>query len=185
MEKRMRFKSGKHEGMTTEQASLTEPDFAQWTIEQYPESPHGQAFIQHTRDFDNKPFTEVCHGKCGRKATWANAFFDGGLLFFWCDKCDPAPAGVRPDKLMTLTGFSDLLQRIDWCAGGNRRLKRLLVRQLAEAKGLAKRVGEAQALEFFSPAPTFNRRATELMMMVKRPACRWKRPPFPMRRRTR
>ena len=40
----MRFKSGKHEGMITEQVALAEPHFAQWTIEHYPDSPHGQAF---------------------------------------------------------------------------------------------------------------------------------------------
>jgi len=84
---------------------------------------------------------------------------------------------------MTLTGFSDLLQRIDWCVGGNRRLKRLLVRQLAEAKGLPKRVGEAQALEFFSPQPFFNRRATELLKMIRRLARPKKRGRFGMVRR--
>jgi len=42
----MRFKSGNHEGETTEEVLLKYPNFAQWTIERYPESPRGQAFIR-------------------------------------------------------------------------------------------------------------------------------------------
>jgi hypothetical protein len=160
----MRFKSGKHEGMITEQVALTEPDFAQWTIEQYPESPHGQAFSRHRRDFDDKPFTENCHGKCGRKATCASSAWGSSLLFFWCDECDPSCTGAR--LVRTICTVSELLEHVDLTAYGNRSLKRQLVRQLAEAKGLPERVGEAQALEFFSPAPTYNRRATELSRMA-------------------
>jgi len=179
----MRFKSGKHEGNTTEEVLLKKPDFAQWTIERYPESPHGKAFIRLTQEFDDKPFTADCHGECGRKATRATACRDSSVLYFWCDKCDPLSTGAR--QVTIIYTLSGLLRHVDASAGGNRGLKRRIVRNLAEAKGLPKRVGEAQALEFFSPAPTFNRRATELMMMVKRPACRWKPPHFPMRRRKR
>jgi hypothetical protein len=50
----MRFNSGRHEGKTTEEVLLKRPDFAQWTIERYPESPHGQAFIRLTQEFDHK-----------------------------------------------------------------------------------------------------------------------------------
>jgi hypothetical protein len=171
----MRFKSGKHEGMITEQVALTEPHFAQWTIEQYPESPHGQEFIRHWRDFDDKPFTEDCHGECGRKATRASAYRGGPSLFFWCNKCSPSSTGAHSGKLTTIHTVSELLQHVDWSAGGNRALKTRLVRQLAEAKGLPKRVGEAQALEFFSPSPTRHARAMELLRMVRQPQRRRKR----------
>jgi hypothetical protein len=50
----MRFKSSKHEGKTTEQVLLKKPDFAQWLIEQHPESPHARAFIRRTHDFDDR-----------------------------------------------------------------------------------------------------------------------------------
>src|SRR6516165_11796628 len=133
MEKPMRFKSGKHEGMITEQVALAEPHFAQWTIEHYPDSPHGQAFSRHWRDFDDKPFTEDCHGKCGRKATRASAYWGGPTLLFWCDKCDPSSTGAHSGRLTTIHTVGELLQHVDLSAGGNRALKTRLVRQLAEA----------------------------------------------------
>ena len=63
----MRFKSGNHEGETTEEVLLKHPNFAQWTIERYPESPRGQAFIRLSQEFDDKPFTEDCREECGRR----------------------------------------------------------------------------------------------------------------------
>ena len=65
----MEFKTGKHEGQTTEEVLIKEPDFAQWLIGEHPDSPHAKAFKARMRDFDAKPFTEKC--KCGRKATRA------------------------------------------------------------------------------------------------------------------
>jgi hypothetical protein len=146
--------------MTTEEVSLTKPDLAQWMIGQYPESPHGQAFIRHTRDFDNKAFSEDCHRKCGRKATCATVCGDSSWLYFWCDECDPLSTGAR--RVRIIYTLSQLLQHVDLSAGGTRALKRRLVRQLAEAKGLPKRVGEKQALEFFSQAATHRDRVKGL-----------------------
>ena len=153
----MRFKSGNHEGKTAEEVFIKHPDFAQWTIERYPGSPHGQAFIRLTQQFDDKPFTADCHRECGQKATRASANRDGGLLFFWCDNCDPFSTGVH--GLRIIHALSESLQHVDLKAGGNRALKRRIVRRLAAAKGLPKRVGEKEALEFFSQAPTYDCRA--------------------------
>jgi hypothetical protein len=101
--------------------------------------------------------------------------------FFWCDKCDPLSTGARRPRI--IYSLIELLQHVDWNAGGNRGCKRRMVRQLAEAKGLPKRVGENQAMEFFSQAPTQHGDVMGLSMMVRRPACRWKPPRFPMKRR--
>jgi hypothetical protein len=91
----MRFKSGKHEDKAAEEVLLKRPDFAQWTIERYPESPHGQAFIRLIQEFDDKPFTADCHEKCGLKATRATACRDSSGLYFWCNECDPLTTGAR------------------------------------------------------------------------------------------
>jgi hypothetical protein len=175
----MRFKSGNHEGETTEEVLLKHPDFAQWTIQRYPESPHGRAFIRLTQEFDDKPFTEDCREECGRKATRATACRDSSGLYFWCDECDPFSTGAR--QVAVIYTLSELLRHVDSNADGNRALKRRIVRRLAEAKGLPKRVGEEAALDFFSQGP--HDLATGLSTMVKRPACRWKPPRFPTFRR--
>jgi len=165
----MRFKSGNHEGETTEEVLLKHPNFAQWTIERYPESPRGQAFIRLSQEFDEKPFTADCHEKCGLKATRATACRDSSGLYFWCDECDPFSTGARQVAVIyVIYTLSELLRHVDSNADGNRALKRRIVRRLAKAKGLPKRVGEEEALNFFSQGPTHHDRRTGLSNMVKR-----------------
>jgi hypothetical protein len=146
----MEFKSGKHEGQTTEEVLLKKADYAQWLIAEYPDSLHAKAFKQRMRDFDSKPFTENCNGKCGHKATRASAYRGGNLLYFWCDDCNPSSSGAEAGKLAIVRTIGQLLQHVDWSANGNREFKRRMVRQLAEAKGLPTRVGRKQALMFFN-----------------------------------
>jgi hypothetical protein len=133
----MRFKSGNHEGKTAEEVFIKHPDFAQWTIERYPESPHGQAFIRLTQQFDDKPFTADCHRECGQKATRASANRDGSLLFFWCDNCDPFSTGAH--GLRIIHALSESLQHVDLKAGvGGKVIRREInepARQLAHGRG--------------------------------------------------
>jgi hypothetical protein len=67
MEGLMRLEIGKHMGKTTEEVLLKHPDYAQWMIGYLPVSLH-QEIIWRMQDFDDKPFTKGCHGKCGRKS---------------------------------------------------------------------------------------------------------------------
>ena len=174
-----RLKFGKHKGKTHEEVLLKHPDYAQWMIEHLPESAH-QAIISRMQDFDDKPFTADCDRECGRKATRVTACGDSSGLCFWCDECDPLSNGARRVAILyTLTG---LLQHVDANADGNRAVKRRIVRRLAAAKGLPKRVGEKEALEFFSQGPTHDCRA-EGLDDHHRPARRRKRGRVAMFRR--
>jgi hypothetical protein len=175
-----RLKFGKHKGKTHEEVLLKHPDYAQWMIEHLPESAH-QAIISRMQDFDDKPFTADCDREYGRKATRVTACGDSSGLCFWCDECDPLSNGAR--RVAIIYSLTGLLQHVDANADGNRALKRRIVRRLAAAKGLPKRVGEKEALDFFSQVPTYNDGATVLSSMARRPARLRKRGRFATFRR--
>jgi hypothetical protein len=101
------------------------------------------------REFDAKPFTEKCHS-CGKLATRASTYRNNPSLMFWCDECPPHSSGAEKEKVQAVTSIREVLQHIDWTADGHRAWKRKIVRELAEGKGLPKKVGEKQALAFFS-----------------------------------
>ena len=143
----MEFKSGKRQGKTTEEVLLKEPDFAEMCIAEYPDAPHSRAFARLVTRFDEKAYVKKC--RCKKLATRASAYFGSASLMFWCDECDPYAAGAIDGKLRQIETLEEGLDHINWTARGNRALKRSLVRSLAEAKGLPKRVGRLQAMEFF------------------------------------
>jgi hypothetical protein len=151
----MEIRSGKHEGKTTEelalkqQLALKQPDYAQWFIANVKASKVSDAFRSHFAAFDAKPFTAKCDGGCGRRARYGTTYTGAPTLYFWCDQCRPYSRGATSGKLQEVRTVRDVLGHIDHTMGGSRTWKRDIVRQLAEAKGLPKRVGKAQALAFF------------------------------------
>jgi hypothetical protein len=147
---RMRFQSGKFAGKTTEEVLLKFPDWAAWNVRQYPDSKHSKVFKELWRTFDAKPFTAPCRS-CGEKATRASAYRGSPELMFWCDDCDPRSTGIESGKLRIVWTLGEVLEHVEITADGNRDWSRRIVRALAEAKGLPKRVGEKAALAFFGP----------------------------------
>jgi hypothetical protein len=146
----MLIKSGRHAGTTTEELLLKQPDWAQWMVERYADTPIGRSFRGLARNFDAKQFTEECSG-CGEAATRATVCRrTGGSLMFWCDDCDVYRSGARQGTLTVIDTFWDALHHVDRTCDGNRSEKRSIIRELARGKGLPKRVGEAQAVEFFN-----------------------------------
>jgi hypothetical protein len=146
----MRFQSGKHPGKTTEEVLLKFPDWAFWNVNNYPDSKHSKEFETLGRKFAAKPFTKRCHGGCGKLATRGTAYAGSPNLMFWCNNCSPTQRGASGSKLTVVRTFDDVIRHIGHTANGNRAYSRNIVRQLAEAKGLPKRVGEKHALAFFS-----------------------------------
>jgi len=143
----MDFKSGKHEGMTTEAVLLKEPDFAEWYWEHYPDAPHGRDFKRLAAWFDQKPLIKKC--SCKKPATRASGYRGSPSLMFWCATCDPYSSGANAGKLVEITTLEGALNHINHTANANRSFKRMIVKELAQAKGLPRRVGKVQALAFF------------------------------------
>jgi hypothetical protein len=144
----MEFKSGKHAGKTTEEVLLKEPDFAQWYISKFPDAKHSKDLKRLIKEFDARPFTKECAG-CGGAATRASAYRGSPSLMFWCAECNPYSSGAGSGRLRMVSTVGDVLEHIDLTANGSRPYKRRIVRELAEGKGLPKRVGKKQAADFF------------------------------------
>ena len=143
----MLFKTGKHAGMSTEEVLLKEPDFAQWYVSKYPDAKHAKDFKRLIRVFDAKPLLKKC--SCDKVAIYANASEGSASLMFRCDSCS-LYSGAR-GLSCTIDSFGQALGHIDLTFGGTRGGKRTIVRELAEAKGLPRRVGKTQAEAFFAP----------------------------------
>jgi hypothetical protein len=146
----MRFQTGKYAGKTYETVLLKNPDFAEWMIGNHSDGTTAKQFRALIAIFDRKPFTEKC--SCGKRATRASTYRGIPSLMFWCDRCPPHSSGAEASKLGTITTVREALDHINWSANGHRQWKRDIVRSLAQAKGLPKRVGEKQAMDFFSKA---------------------------------
>ena len=68
---------------------------------------------------------------------------------FWCDECNPHNSGATSGKLHIVKTVRDALAHIDSSVSGNKKLwKSYIIRELAEGKGLPKRVGRKQLLSF-------------------------------------
>jgi hypothetical protein len=146
----MRIKSGKKAGKTTEELLIKEPDWVQSFLRNVREGNVSDDFRRLVDQFNEKPFTRKCDGQCGRNATRATGYEGGDLLYFWCNECNPYSSGARTGALHEIRTLGELLQHVDWTANGNRAFKRRMTRTMAEAKGLKKKVGEKEALDFFS-----------------------------------
>ncbi|MHB0769840.1 hypothetical protein ACYCVF_07495 [Bradyrhizobium sp. 1.29L] len=145
----MRFQTGKFAGKTTQEVLLKFPDWARWNVKNFLDVKHSKHFGELAKKFTSKPFVERCEG-CNSEASYASAYRGSPSLRFWCDNCSPTQTGAEPAKLSRVKSMRDVLMHIEVTANGNRNWQRQIVRALAEAKGLPKRVGEKQAVAFFS-----------------------------------
>jgi hypothetical protein len=145
----MRFQTGKRAGKTLEEVLLKEPDFAQWYMGNHPETAAAKEFRRLMRLLDAKSFTEDCHS-CGEPATRVSTYRGSPTLMFICDRCAPHSSGAESAKVGSAKTIGEVLRHIDGTADGHRAWKKQIVRELAEGKGLPKRVGEKQALAFFT-----------------------------------
>jgi hypothetical protein len=67
-----------------------------------------------------------------------------------CDECNPDPIGVLEGRIQIVETYMDALTHVGNYCKSRKSDYRFLIRAFAQAKGLPKRVGEAQAQAFFS-----------------------------------
>ncbi len=142
----MRLRFGRHAGHTTERLLLRAPDYAEWVMRRQPNGPVGRAFSDLARRLDAKPFTENCV-LCGDRAESAGAYPDSVALILRCEPCRAKPdaAGLEP-----CSTFRQAVAHVaETCARAQTRNKRRIIRTLARAKGLERRITEAEAARFF------------------------------------
>ena len=137
----MKFKTGELFGMRLEELLLRKPHSAQWHMWDHPHDEETKDLHRLIEIFDSKPFVTKCD-RCKRKATVAYGEIGVDMLRFWCTKHDP---GAAFGSGVVLASVSRVMRVIP----NSRRMRKRLMRRLAEAKGLPKRVGKRQALAFF------------------------------------
>jgi len=146
----MKLTFGKHKGKSVETIVLKNPDYAMWLLSKTdagePLSHIRKEIARLIRVFDSKSFVCKCYG-CYETATRFSLAHPSPSAYWWCDKCSPRSRGC--DGLLSVghtykeaMQFAALALRKDHTIG--------LIRDIAEAKGLPKRVGEKQAAEFFT-----------------------------------
>jgi hypothetical protein len=145
---------GKHIGMSVERLVLTQPDYVVWMLGK--EGATGalrqaqQEAGRLVRVFDRKPILEPCRAPgCGNVATRASVYRGSVWPAWWCDTCDPDQLGASPGKLDIIRTYLDAVTYVNVCCSGRRQALRVIIKELARAKGLPERVGETQAVTFF------------------------------------
>jgi len=150
----MNARAGEHVGRSMADLLMNEPSYIRWMLDQ---DPNGPLLMMKTEAerliaiFDGRPFLNECGTSgCNNLATRCSVYGDSLAPFWWCSTCDPHSAGARPRKLQLLDKYMDAVRHVKvHCAGRKSDYKRL-VRYLAAAKGMPKRMGAPQLAAFFA-----------------------------------
>ena len=146
---------GKHKGSSVEFLVLKQADYVTWLLEQTDAYGALQRVRKHAKglilSFDAKRVLKKCYGRCDKVATYCTVYSDNVLQpYWWCDTCDPYQSGASRGKLHPIRAYEDALGHASLYCRGRRDDYRELILEIARAKGLPDRVGEAQARAFFS-----------------------------------
>jgi hypothetical protein len=99
-------------------------------------------------------------GISGRNAseyavTRTSVYKDNPRPLFWSDNCSPDELGTYNGKIQIIETYVDALNHVTNYSQGRKGDYRSLIRSIAQAKKLGKRVGEEQAQEFFNGVVIF------------------------------
>jgi len=152
----MKITFGKYIGKAMEMLVLKVPEYVAWMLEQHaaPSSQMAKAQDEAKRliiKFDDKPFMKKCSGKnCNETATRCTVY-DANVLnpYWWCENCNPYQSGAAPGKLQVLTTYCQAISHVENYYGNRKSDYQSIIRSMAEAKGLPRRVGDAQSTKFF------------------------------------
>lgn len=153
---------GKHATLDVRQLVLRHPDYVQWMLEQSQTGGRMALVAAKAREyitaFDSKKFAATCPGtikgvQCGRVVTRGTAYqSSGGFngdMYFWCDTCDPYQFHANA-VLIEVRKYSDAW-RVAKQYGEGKSDCIAIVKSLARAKGMPKRVTESALTSFFGP----------------------------------
>jgi hypothetical protein len=148
------IKFGKYRGKSVESLLLTEPDYAAWICRvDNPTAELLRIRLEIKRlveRFDLKRIVMRCQNpECREFATRCSVYYRAVRPKWWCDKCDPYLAGATPGKLEIIRSYWEVVWYVNACCDDRKMAMRRLVKELARAKGLPTRAGDAQAIAFF------------------------------------
>lgn len=145
---------GKNNGKSVEWLALKDPSYIQWVLKQSASGTllqvqqHATSLI---KKFDATPFLITCRADdCSQVATRATVYLENIEPEWWCEKCDPYQLGANAGKLQAISKYSQALGHVDLYCNSRKSDSNTIIKYLAQAKGLPKRVSEDQAQKFFA-----------------------------------
>jgi hypothetical protein len=150
----MLIQFGKHWGKSLEHVLLRDPDYVLWMLKQKePSGPLARALREARRliaVFDAKPVVRKCRGTgCRKPATRCSLYPANPRPLWWCDGCDPYQLGASPGTLLVVKSYLDAITYVQSYCHGRKGDLSLIIKLIAEAKGLPSRVGDEEAEAFF------------------------------------
>jgi hypothetical protein len=144
---------GKHFGISEELLLLRDPHYAIWMLRQADGAgSFGQAqrrLRQLVQVFDAKPIIAACSNDyCGQRAARCSVILGAVQAMWWCDECDAAMLGAPLHRCHMIESYLDACLYVEEFCGGRRPDTRVLIRELAHAKGLSNRVDDYEARRF-------------------------------------
>jgi hypothetical protein len=144
---------GKHKGKLEQVLVIRWPDYVSWVLSQPqpsgPMIPLATKFKALIEAFDRKPILKKCF-RCKEPATRYSLYRNSVNAYWWCDACDPYSSGAIEGRLTIGRTYREALRHVQYSCGDTATEARTVIRMLAEAKGLPRRMNEAAALKFFS-----------------------------------
>ena len=151
----MKVGFGKHKDKSVGALVLKQPDYIAWVLsEASPSGPLARVKAEAQRliwVFDSMLILTKCFSTGCSKVAIRCTVYQGNVYgpMWWCDKCDPYQAGAIGGKLSAIVTYESALHHCQiFCSRKDALID--LIKSLAQAKGLPKRVGEKQIDEFFS-----------------------------------
>jgi hypothetical protein len=141
---------GKHYGTPVTLLVLKNPAYVWWMLSQ--PTPRGKlvAACSQARRlialFDNKPIIYQCN-QCENRATRGTVWQGNVHPYWWCDSCSS-----RENKALVIRDYLGALSYVGAFCDGRQGDMKVLIRLIAEAKGLPPRVGVMEADSFFRSA---------------------------------
>ena len=145
---------GKHNGRTTEQLVLREPDYVSWLLSKPDLSGRAVAVRQDIhrllKTFDTKPFVKKC-AKCRKPATYGTAYIGNvpSFGYWWCGDCNPYSSGAYPGMLRRIRTYHDALEFVESC-GGSKTDYKAVIAKFVDAKGVQRPITAKNAANFFA-----------------------------------
>jgi hypothetical protein len=145
---------GKHAGKSVEFLLLKKPDYVRWVLDLHdamgPLLSVKNEMIRLIEIFNQKPFLKKCIGCKERVAIRGSFCEDNPIPWWWCNECEPDSIETLKGRIHLVATYTQALDHAYTYCGGRKADLNFLIRILAEAKGLPKRVSEKQAKEFFA-----------------------------------
>lgn len=141
----------RHRGKLIEKLIITEPVYIGWLLS-VGVFPRYRAAEKHIRwcikRFDEKPLVVRCQSKgCTHSATRFTLYPNSPIPHYWCDCCQPESDAA---SLISASTFKEIFHILKvWCAKSNRNFGRMLLRDIATAKGMPRTLTEKAVVDWF------------------------------------